>query len=193
MESVADEELLRRIEHGDEMAVGEIYDRYQALVYGLAMRIVADQHTAQDVLQETFLGVWRAASSFESGRASARTWILAVARHRAIDALRRRKAPTFQLPDTNLPHPRSLVVPDVWPEIELALDAHRVRLALGEIPELQRQVLELAYFGGLSQSQIASVTGTPIGTVKGRARSGLRHLRRLLLADAKAEQLSLTR
>jgi RNA polymerase sigma-70 factor (ECF subfamily) len=175
----SDEALLERLAAGtDEAALSELYDRYQAQMYGLAMRITRDAALAQDAVQEAFMGVWRHAARYAAGRSSARTWILSITHHRAIDLVRRRRA-TTALPDTE-ETPGALTAPDVWPEVARAADAAAIRAALGTLPEEQRQVIELAYFEGLTQVEIAGRTGAPLGTVKSRSRLGLATLRRAL-------------
>ncbi len=179
MSATTDEALLERIARGEQGAIGELYDRYQGLIYGMATRITGDRTLAQDVVQDTFLGIWRNAPSYASERASGRTWILSVAHHRAVDVVRRRR-PHSQLPDPELPPPAALVSPDVWPEVARNLDAKVVRRALSKLPDAQREAVELAYFGGLTQHEIARRTDAPLGTVKSRVRLGLGALRRTL-------------
>ena len=164
----------------DEAALSELYDRYQAQMYGLAMRITRDAALAQDAVQEAFVGVWRHASRYAAGRSSVRTWILSITHHRAIDMVRRRRQ-TSELPDADTGALNAaLVSPDVWPEVARAADAVAVRDAIGTLPEEQQRVIELAYFEGLTQVEIAARTGAPLGTVKSRARLGLSQLRRAL-------------
>lgn len=174
-----DEMLVGRVAAGDQGALAELYDRFQALTFGMAVRITGDRTVAQDVVQETFIGVWRASGRFAADRATARTWIVAICHHRAVDAVRRRR-PNSPLPDPELPAPQQLVAPDVWPEVSRGLDADVVRRALGELPVLQRQAIELAYFSGLTQHEIAERTQVPLGTVKSRVRLALVGLRRVL-------------
>ncbi|MEP7157962.1 MAG: sigma-70 family RNA polymerase sigma factor [Chloroflexota bacterium] len=175
----SDETLLERLAAGvDEAALSELYDRYQAQMYGLAMRITRDPALAQDAVQEAFVGVWRNASRYSVGRSSVRTWMLSITHHRAIDIIRRRR-PTSELPELDTLD-RALVAPDVWGEVSRAADAAEVRSALGILPAEQREVIELAYFSGLTQVEIADRTGAPLGTVKSRARLGLAQLRRAL-------------
>ena len=179
-----DEMLVEHVAAGDQDALAELYDRYQALTFGMAVRITGDWTVAQDVVQETFIGVWRASGRFAADRATARTWIVAICHHRAVDAVRRRR-PDAPLPDPELPAAQQLVAPDVWPEVSRGLDADVVRRALGELPDLQRQAIELAYFSGLTQHEIAERTQVPLGTVKSRVRLALVGLRRVL--DAASE------
>ena len=178
-----DEMLVERVAAGDQDSLAELYDRYQALTFGMAIRITGDRTIAQDVVQETFIGLWRASGRFSAERASARTWIVAICHHRAVDAVRRRR-PAVSLPDPELPPPQQLVAPDVWPEVSRSLDADLVRQALGGLPEPQREAIELAYFSGLTQHEIAERTRVPLGTVKSRVRLALVGLRRALDAPA---------
>jgi len=171
-----DEDLLLAAAQGDQEAIGRLYDRHQGTMYGLAIRITDDAGLAQDVVQEAMLGVWRNASRFDPGRAKARTWMLALVHHRAIDALRRRRA-SVALPEPDVPPPAALVVPDIWDDVVGRLDAMALREALGRVPVAQREVLELAYFAGRTQQEIASQVGIPLGTVKSRVRLGLLALR----------------
>jgi RNA polymerase sigma-70 factor (ECF subfamily) len=174
-----DEALIQRLAaDADEDALSELYDRYQALMYGIAMRITNDAALAQDAVQEAFVGVWRNSAKYVSGRASVRTWILSITHHRAIDIVRRRRA-TTTLPETDTVD-AALTVPDVWPEVARAFDGEAVRGAIGGLPQIQREAIELAYFEGLTQVENASRTGAPLGTVKSRVRLGLQQLRRQL-------------
>ena len=175
----SDEALLERLSaNADENALSELYDRYQASMYGLAMRITNDAAMAQDAVQEAFVGVWRNAARYSGARASVRTWILSITHHRAIDLVRRRRQ-TSPLPETDAVE-EAFRVPDVWPEVARAADAAAVRDAMSSLPDSQRQAIELAYFGGLTQTEIADKTGAPLGTIKSRVRLGLMQLRRIL-------------
>ena len=171
-----DEDLLLAAAQGDQEAIGRLYDRHQGTMYGLAIRITNDAGLAQDVVQEAMLGIWRNASRFDASRARARTWMLALVHHRAIDAERRRRA-SVTLPEPDVPPPAALVVPDLWDDVVGRLDAVAVRQALARVPAAQREVLELAYFAGRTQQEIATQVGIPLGTVKSRVRLGLLALR----------------
>jgi len=171
-----DEDLLMAVAQGDREAIGRLYDRHQGTMYGLAVRITNDAGLAQDAVQEAMLGVWRNASRFDASRAKARTWMLALVHHRAIDAIRRRRA-SVALPEPDVPPPAALVVPDIWDDVVGRLDAVALRAALGRVPIAQREVLELAYFAGRTQQEIATQVGIPLGTVKSRVRLGLLALR----------------
>jgi RNA polymerase sigma-70 factor (ECF subfamily) len=176
---VTDEALIERLAAtADADALSELYDRYQASMYGLAMRITGDAAMAQDVVQEAFVGVWRNATRYSGDKASVRTWILSITHHRAIDGIRRRR-PASPLPDTEAAG-EAFRAPDVWPEVARAVDADAVRQAMTALPEAQRQAIELAYFEGLTQAEIAERTQAPLGTIKSRVRLGLTQLRRLL-------------
>jgi len=183
---VTDEVLVERVAGGDQDALAELYDRFQALTFGMAVRITGDRTVAQDVVQETFIGLWRASGRFSADRATARTWIVAICHHRAVDAVRRRR-PVAPLPDPELPAPQQLVTPDVWPEVSRGLDADVVRQALAGLPESQREAIELAYFSGLTQHEIAQRTQVPLGTVKSRVRLALVGLRRELSAASEGD------
>jgi RNA polymerase sigma-70 factor, ECF subfamily len=174
-----DEVLLERLVAGvDEDALSELYDRYQGSMYGLAMRITGDAQMAQDAVQEAFVGVWRNAARYTETRASVRTWMMSITHHRAIDLLRRRR-PSSPLPETETVG-EAFRTPDVWPEVARAADAEAVRQALSTLPDAQRETIELAYFEGLTQVEIAERTQAPLGTIKSRVRLGLLQMRRLL-------------
>ncbi len=177
----SDEMLIEGVAAGEHDALSALYDRYQGLMYGMATRITRDGSLAQDVVQDAFVGIWKNAARYSSERASARTWILSITHHRAVDILRRRR-PTSELPEVEGPArtPDQLVLGDIWPEVAERLDASTVRGALESLPAAQRQAIELAYFGGLTQQEIASRTETPLGTVKSRVRLGLLQMRRVL-------------
>ncbi len=181
----ADRQALADIGGGKLDALEGLYDRYRAMAYAIALRITADPTLAEDVLQDAFLGVWRHADRYVEGRGSVKTWLLSIVHHRAIDAVRKRR-PVGQLPDPELPSPRQLVEVDIWTEVAGRLDRAEIQTALAAVSEVQREVIELAYWGGLSQSDIASRTGVPLGTVKSRMRLGLQALRIALLANTVA-------
>jgi len=170
-----DESLLERAGRGDSTAIASLYDRYQGLMYGLATRITGDAALAQDVVQDAFVGIWRNAARYSSDRAPARTWILSITHHRAIDAVRRRR-PVSEIPDPAVT-PEALTLPDIVGDVLGRLDAQRVREALATLSGPQREAIDLAYFSGLTQQEIAQRTGAPLGTVKSRVRLGLLALR----------------
>ena len=176
LETLSDEELLGLAANGAREAIAVLFDRYQGSMYGLALRITRDPSLAQDAVQDAFVGIWRNASRFDAVRASARSWILAIAHHRAVDAVRRIR-PTAELTPEGGSLPPALVAPDIWGEVRQRLDAQLVREALAQLAPLQREAIELAYFVGLTQQEIAKRTGAPLGTVKSRVRLGLMTLR----------------
>ena len=175
----ADRAVLVRLADGELDALEELYDRYKTMAYSIAYRITNDTTLAEDVVQDAFLGCWRNAARYVEGRGSVKTWLLAIVHHRAIDAIRRRR-PTTELPDVELPPPAALTEPDVWMEVAAGIDAELVQRALAELSDVQREAIELAYFGGLTQQEIADRTATPLGTVKSRMRLGLLAMRRRL-------------
>lgn len=176
----ADRAVLVRLAEGELDALEHLYDRYKTMAYSIAYRITNDPTLAEDVVQEAFLGAWRNAARYIEGRGSVKTWLLSIVHHRAIDAIRRRR-PTTELPDPiEAAVPAALTMPDVWAEVSASLDAETVRDALAVLSDVQRQAIELAYFGGLTQLEIAERTGTPLGTVKSRMRLGLLAMRRAL-------------
>ena len=178
----ADRAVLARIANGELDALEELYDRYKTMAYSIAYRITNDVTLAEDVVQDAFLGAWRNAARYLEGRGSVKTWLLSIVHHRAIDAIRRRR-PTTQLPEREEVPPASLTLPDVWTEVSASLDAEVVRGALAVLSDVQREAIELAYFGGLTQQEIAARTGTPLGTIKSRMRLGLLAMRRSLTVD----------
>jgi RNA polymerase sigma factor (sigma-70 family) len=175
----ADRAVLVRLAEGELDALEDLYDRYKTMAYSIAYRITNDATLAEDVVQDAFLGVWRNAARYVEGRGSVKTWLLSIVHHRAIDAIRRRR-PTTELPDVELPPPAALRAPDVWAEVSAGLDAETVQRALATLSAVQREAIELAYFGGLTQQEICERTGTPLGTVKSRMRLGLLAMRRSL-------------
>ena len=175
--------MLVRLADGELDALEDLYDRYKTMAYSIAYHITNDATLAEDVVQDAFLGAWRNAARYVENRGSVKTWLLAIVHHRAIDAVRRRR-PTIELPDLELPPPVALTEPDVWAEVAAGIDAEIVRRALGELSDVQREAIELAYFGGLTQQEIADRTATPLGTVKSRMRLGLLAMRRSLEAGS---------
>ena len=176
----ADRAVLGRIADGELRALDELYERYKTMAYSIAYRITNDPSLAEDVVQEAYLGAWRNAARYIEGRGSVKTWLLAIVHHRAIDAVRRRR-PTSELPEREDVPPPEMRLPDVWAEVSSRLDADTVRDALAALPDAQREAIELAYFGGLTQVEVAERTATPLGTVKSRMRLGLLAMRGVLL------------
>jgi RNA polymerase sigma-70 factor (ECF subfamily) len=177
--ATSEPELLRRIASADLVALEALYDLYGSAAYGVALRITSDEALAQDVVQDAFISVWRHAARFDAARGSVKTWLLAIVHNRAIDEVRRRRD-TVGLPDPDDDPPPPLTLPDVWTEVAARFDATTVRQAFAALPEPQREALRLAYYEGLTQEEIASRTGTPLGTVKSRTRLGLLGLRQRL-------------
>jgi len=174
-----DEALLALAAREDEEALAALYDRYSRVAYGLALRIVRDQALAEDALQEAFLAVWRTAGSFRAERAKPSTWILTLVHRRAVDVVRReerrRAAPLAD--GAEEPDERALPADE---EIERTDRRRLVQEALRQLPAEQREALELAYYGGLTQSELAERLSVPLGTIKSRMFTGLRRLRDLL-------------
>lgn len=176
-----DRETMNRLAGGDLEALDQLYEQYGAMAFSIAYRITGDRAAAEDVVQESFLGAWRNAARYVDGRGTVRTWLLSIVHHRAIDAIRRRR-PTIELPVSEAGLPEPLVMPDTWTEVAGGLDRAAIQVALGRISDVQREAIELAYFSGLTQTEIADRTGVPLGTVKGRLRLGLQGLRAAMLA-----------
>ena len=172
---------MERLVSGDLGALDRLYEQYGAMAFSIAYRITRDRSAAEDVVQEAFLGAWRNAARYVDGRGTVRTWLLSIVHHRAIDAIRRRR-PTVELPDAESTLPDTLTLPDTWTEVANGLDRDAVQAALTQISDVQREAIELAYFGGLTQTEIAERTGVPLGTVKGRLRLGLQGLRAAMLS-----------
>jgi len=177
-----DRAVLVRVTAGELHALEELYDRYRTMAYSIALRITGDAGAAEDVVQDAFLGVWRHAAPDAEGRGSVKTWLLSIVHHRSVDAVRRRR-PTTELPAPEASPPPQLILPDVWAEVAGRIDAETVRVALSALSDVQREALELAYFGGLTQTEIAERTRTPLGTVKSRMRLGLLAMRRGLVGE----------
>jgi RNA polymerase sigma-70 factor (ECF subfamily) len=176
---LSDEALVALVERGQDSALGELYDRFGGPAYALAVRIVRDEALAEDAVQDAFLTVWRTAARFvpERGRASA--WIMTLVHRRAVDLVRREEHRRAE-PLEAAPEPQEQAAEDV---ASLRLERERVREALRLLPDQQREILELAYYGGFTQSELADRLGQPIGTIKSRMFAGLSRLRDLL-ADA---------
>jgi RNA polymerase sigma-70 factor (ECF subfamily) len=178
-----DEQLLAGLVGGRLDALDRLYDRYRTMAFSIALRITNDGTLAEDVVQDAFLGAWRNAARYAEARGSVRTWLLSIVHHRAIDAVRRRR-PTSELPEaTDAAPPAELTLPDIWPEIAAGIDRDTVRTALASLSDVQREAIELAYFSGLTQVEIAERTNTPLGTVKSRVRLGLLTMRRSILGE----------
>jgi RNA polymerase sigma-70 factor (ECF subfamily) len=178
-ERLGDEELMPLVGEKDSEAFEVFYDRHGGAAYSLAYRIVGDRSSAEDVTQEAFLSIWRSGARYDRARGSVRAWTLGIVRNRAIDALRRQaagRAPKLTFDDDAALEQRPS--PDLTDEQALQRDeAQRLRGALSELPGEQSKVIELAYFGGFSHSEIAEMLSMPLGTVKGRMRLGIEKIR----------------
>jgi RNA polymerase sigma-70 factor (ECF subfamily) len=179
----ADRAVLGLVTAGQLDALQDLYDRYRTMAYSIALRITGDASLAEDVVQDAFLGVWRNAGRYIEGRGSVKTWLLSIVHHRAVDAVRRRR-PTSELPEREDIPPPALTLPDIWHEVAGNLDRAEIATAMSTLADVQREAIELAYWGGLTQQEIAERTGAPLGTVKSRVRLGLIALRRALVGDA---------
>jgi RNA polymerase sigma-70 factor, ECF subfamily len=179
---LSDEELLHAIADKKMWAMQPLYERYSHLLYSLAYRVVTDTQVAEDLLQETFLAVWRNASSYSAQSGLVRSWLISIIHHRAIDYLRsmRSRGGNNKVPLDDIEHEESMAVPDVWDQAWLNIQGTQVRTALLQLSQEQRQVIELAYFQGWTHSEIAEGCKLPLGTVKARMRLGLLRLRRIL-------------
>lgn len=177
-ERLADEELMPLIGEKDPDAFEVFYDRHGGVAYSLAYRIVGEQGAAEDVTQEAFISIWRSGARYYAARGSVRTWMLGIVRNRAIDALRSRagRAPKLNFDDDSILEHRPAAEQTESEALERET-AQELRGALDELPGEQAKVIQLAYFGGFSHSEIAGMLGVPLGTVKGRMRLGLEKIR----------------
>ena len=169
-----DVSLVGAIRSGDESAMATLYDRYSSIVYAVALRVLGDTGAAEDVLQEVFMQLWRNPGVFDSSRGNLGAWLAVITRNRAIDGLRKRR------PETDIADVVVSVEPDMAGDAERSRAMEKVRGALGGMPAAQRSALEMAYFEGLTHTEIAAKTGEPLGTIKTRIRAGLRPCARLL-------------
>ncbi len=173
---LSDEELMRRVGEGDPAAFELVYDRHSRAAYSLAYRIVGSRPSAEEAVQEGFLAVWRGAGRYRPDRSSVGTWVLGIVHHRAVDVLRRSMVVERRRGSAEGLEER-LVAPEHTEREALSREETReVRGALATLPEPQRRVLELAYYGGFTQTEIATMIEVPLGTVKGRMRLGLEKL-----------------
>ena len=175
---LSDEALVALVARADEDALAELYDRVSRIAYGLALRVLRDERHAEDAVQEAFLQVWRSAATFRAERAKASTWILTLVHRRAVDLVRReeRRQADPLTDDSALGEAPEDTEEAAW----LRFERERVQAALKELPDVQREALELAYYGGFSQSELADRLGVPLGTIKSRMFAGLARLRELL-------------
>ncbi|MGI8477637.1 MAG: RNA polymerase sigma factor [Thermomicrobiales bacterium] len=181
-DAASDETLLSAIARGDAAALGALYDRYSQLAMAVAYRVLDDHGAAEDAVQDAFLSVWRRVGSFDVSRGVVRAWLLTIVRNAAIDRRRGRHGRALQdTPIDDVAFRLASEGEEVFAEVAAHVDAEAIRAALNALPGEQREAIELAYFGGLTQQEIAERTGSPLGTIKGRMRLGLRKLRTSLI------------
>jgi RNA polymerase sigma-70 factor, ECF subfamily len=188
LRDLADEDLMRLVQRADPGAFEVVYDRHAGAAFSLAYRMCGTRGLAEDVVQEAFLSIWRSGARYDRRRGSVRTWILSIAHHRAIDVLRRGVVQDRHRARDEGIDERLEAGERTELEVARREEALAVRGALEGLPDEQRRAIELAYFGGFTQSEIAEMLGVPIGTVKGRMRLGLEKMRGRL--DPSAEVVS---
>jgi RNA polymerase sigma factor (sigma-70 family) len=176
----SDEALVALVARGDEHALAELYDRHGRVAYGLSFRVLRDERLAEDAVQDAFLSLWRTAAAFRAERGKAATWIFTLVHRRAVDAVRReqrrRVEPLVDEIQETVADERASTEEAAWVRFE----RERVGEALAQLPDQQREAIELAYYGGFSQSELSERLGVPLGTIKSRMFSGLARLRELL-------------
>ncbi len=179
---LSDEALIHAIAAKEVWAMDQLYERYNRLLYSLAFRMVSDHQIAEDLLQESFLSVWRNAASYSRQMGEVRSWLVSIIHHRTIDYLRsmRRRAGLNNATLDDVERDESVATPDVWDEVWLSIQSAQVRNALTQLSKEQRKVIEMGYFQGWTHSEIAEGLQIPLGTVKARMRLGLMHLKRIL-------------
>jgi RNA polymerase sigma factor (sigma-70 family) len=181
---LSDEAVVALVARSDDTALAELYDRFGRVAYGVALRVLRDEKLAEDAVQEAFLAAWRSADRFMPERGKGSTWLLTLVHRRAVDLVRRedrRRAET--LDDDREPSPADSAEDDAW----LRFERERVQAALRQLPDQQREALELAYYGGFTQSELAERLGQPVGTIKSRMFTGLARLRELLAEPGAGE------
>jgi len=176
VDSMDDAALLEAVAEGNQDAMAAVFDRYSRIVFSIALRVLREPSLAEDVMQEVLLQVWRRPQSFVAQRGNLAAWLSVVARNRAIDVLRKR-SPLDPLGEMPLPDPRNMAL-----ETEQSWLIDKVRTVLETLPAEQQGPLDLAYFQGLSHTEIADRTGSPLGTVKTRIRAGLTTIRKAMTA-----------
>jgi RNA polymerase sigma-70 factor (ECF subfamily) len=174
---LTDEDLLAAVARSDEAALGELYDRFGGVAYGLALRVLRDPALAEDAVQDAFLQVWRSAGAYRPERAKASTWLLTFVHRRAVDLVRREERRRTE-PASSAPEPTE---PGADEGAEVRSRREVVQDALRQLPPEQREAIELAYYGGLTQSELAERLDQPLGTIKSRMFTGLQRLRVLLV------------
>lgn len=175
----SDGELIVQIANHDEQALAAIYDRYQRLVYAIALRMTYNREVAEEVVQDVFQSIWQSAAGFQAG-SSFVAWLTSVARHRAIDAVRSRRFRARMREETLTENGAPIHAQERQDQGDTVLQRLVIRAALADLPQTQRQAIELAYYGGLSCIEIAARTGAPVGTIKSRLRHGMLRLREAL-------------
>ena len=174
---LSDEALVALVARSDDLALAELYDRHGRVAFGLALRVLRDRGLAEDTVQEAFLAVWRNAGRFMAERSKASTWILMLVHRRAVDRVRREARRTVEPLDAA---PEDAGGPSAEEAAWLSLERSRVREALKTLPDPQREAIELAFYAGFTQSELAERLGVPLGTIKSRIFAGLARLRELL-------------
>src|SRR4051794_4396995 len=182
LRDLADEDLMHLVARNDPRALECLYERHSGAAFSLAYRMVGTRGVAEDVVQEAFLNLWRSGARYERSRGSVRTWVLGIVHHRAIDALRRHTVHDKRRSSDEGIEERFEAKERTDVEAARRDEARTVREAMTALPAEQSQVIELAYFGGFSQSEIAELLGTPLGTIKGRMRLGLEKMRNALVS-----------
>lgn len=175
--------LMTLIKAGDETALEQLYDIYKSLLFGMIISVVKKRETAEDVLQEVFMQIWEKAHHFDEDRGNVYSWIVTLTRNRAIDQIRSKSYKTGQNTSNSVNEPGFSLEGDTYDPLETTIFSDRAELvkkALNEIPEKQREVIKVAYFGGMTQSEISDHLGIPLGTVKTRTRQGLIKLKNIL-------------
>jgi RNA polymerase sigma-70 factor, ECF subfamily len=181
---LSDEAVVALVARSDQSALAELYDRFGRVAYGVALRVLRDEKLAEDAVQEGFLAAWRNADRFMPERAKASTWLLTFVHRRAVDLVRREdRRRADALPDDADFASSGSAEEDAW----LRFERERVQAALKQLPDQQREALELAYYGGFSQSELAERLGQPVGTIKSRMFTGLARLRELLAEPGPGE------
>ena len=177
LSALADEDLMQLVRRGDTLAFEVVYERHATAAFSLAYRMTGARNVAEDVVQEAFLSLWRSGARYDRDRGSVRTWVLGIVHNRAIDALRRGASYERRREQLDVVEERHEAPERTDVEVARRDEAREVRTALRSLPAEQSHVIELAYFGGFSHSEIADMLDTPIGTVKGRMRLGLKKMR----------------
>ena len=181
---LSDEALVALMARSEEVALAELYDRFGRVAWGIAFRVLRDRALAEDAVQDAFLGAWRGAARFAPERGSVRSWLLTLVHRRAVDLVRREERRRVD-PE---PEDHGRVQRGADDDALLRLERERVQAALARLPDRERETLELAYYGGFTQSELAERLGAPLGTIKSRMFSGLAHLRELLADPEQMER-----